>query len=75
MARPAWNVARCVVCDCHDESPCAGGCSWAMTRPPLCSACVAIGQKIAATIKRYPMTALAFLLTSPVQALSPRRKR
>lgn len=54
----------CVVCGCTEERACDGGCSWVMSRPPLCSACVAFGQRIATTIKRWPQTALAFVLSS-----------
>lgn len=30
---------RCVGCGCTDERACEGGCSWASTKPSICSSC------------------------------------
>jgi hypothetical protein len=31
----------CIGCGCTEEAACPGGCSWASTDPPVCSACKA----------------------------------
>lgn len=30
---------RCIICGCHQDLACIGGCSWVSMDPPLCSAC------------------------------------
>jgi len=35
----------CQLCGCTDERACPGGCSWVSVDPPLCSACVSLGDE------------------------------
>jgi hypothetical protein len=72
---PRGGEPACVVCGCVEGVACVGGCYWVMRHPPLCSACVAIGQKIAQAIKSYPVTAFAFVLANPEQKRIARRRR
>lgn len=30
---------RCLGCDCTEDKPCEGGCSWVSRDPPICSKC------------------------------------